>query len=129
MRRLEGAYSVVAIVDGDAWSRSATRTGSGRSSLGRIGDDWVVASESCALDLVGAVVVRDVRPGEVVWLDEDGLHTRAGAPRGPRTRRASSSTSTSRGPTRASAARRCTSSRVRMGAAAGRGGARPRPTS
>ena len=41
-------------------------------TLGRIGDDWVVASETCALDLVGADVVRDVLPGEVVWVDDDG---------------------------------------------------------
>jgi amidophosphoribosyltransferase len=43
-------------------------------SLGRIGEDWVVASETCALDLIGAEVVRDVRPGEVVWVDDEGLH-------------------------------------------------------
>src|SRR5207247_2354775 len=44
-------------------------------ALGRIGDDWVVASESCALDLVGAHTVRDVRPGELVLIDADGLRS------------------------------------------------------
>jgi amidophosphoribosyltransferase len=51
-------------------------------TLGRIGDDWVVASESCALDLVGAVVDRDVRPGEVLWLDADGMHSAQAVPEG-----------------------------------------------
>src|SRR5262249_56536928 len=50
--------------------------------LGRIGDDWVVASESCAFDLVGAKHVRAVRPGEVVWIDADGLHSLQALPAG-----------------------------------------------
>ena len=81
MRRLEGAYSVVAIVDG---TMVAFRDPHGIRPLvlGRIGDDWVVASESCALDLIGAVVDRDVRPGEVLWLDEDGLHSAQALPEG-----------------------------------------------
>ncbi len=51
-------------------------------TLGRIGDDWVVASETCALDLVGAERVRDVRPGEVVWVDESGDAPRQAVPAG-----------------------------------------------
>ncbi|MBA3432914.1 MAG: hypothetical protein H0U08_02350, partial [Actinobacteria bacterium] len=43
-------------------------------ALGRIGEDWVVASESCALDLIGADSVRDIRPGEVFWVDAAGEH-------------------------------------------------------
>jgi amidophosphoribosyltransferase len=73
MARLEGAYSVVAIVDG-ALVAFRDPHGIRPLTLGRIGDDWVVASESCALDLVGAGRVRDVRPGEVIWVDETGLH-------------------------------------------------------
>ena len=51
-------------------------------SLGRIGDDWVVASETCALDLIGASTVRDVRPGEIVAVDADGLHSVQALPEG-----------------------------------------------
>ena len=40
--------------------------------LGRLGDDPVVASETCALDLVGAEFEREVRPGELVLADDDG---------------------------------------------------------
>ena len=43
--------------------------------IGRIGDSYVFASESVALDAVGAEFIRDVRPGEVVWVDSKGLHS------------------------------------------------------
>src|SRR5581483_8133532 len=39
------------------------------------GEDWVVASETCALDLVGAEFEREVGPGELVVVDEDGLRS------------------------------------------------------
>jgi amidophosphoribosyltransferase len=42
--------------------------------IGRLDRDWVVASETCALDLVGARYERDVQPGELVVIDADGLH-------------------------------------------------------
>ncbi|MDH4102171.1 MAG: amidophosphoribosyltransferase [Thermoleophilia bacterium] len=73
MRRLEGAYSVTALVDGTLVA-FRDPLGFRPLTLGQLGDDWVVASETCALDLIGAEAVRDVRPGEVVWIDEDGLH-------------------------------------------------------
>ena len=44
-------------------------------ALGQIDGDWVLASESCAFDLIGAEPVREVAPGEVIVVDEDGLHT------------------------------------------------------
>ena len=83
MRRLSGAYSVVAIVDG-VLVAFRDHLGIRPLTLGRIGDDWVVASESCALDLVGAEVVRDVLPGEIVWVDEDGCHSAQALPKGRR---------------------------------------------
>jgi amidophosphoribosyltransferase len=81
MRRLEGAYSVVAIAEG---TLVAFRDAHGIRplALGRIGEDWVVASETCALDLVGASTVRDVRPGEVVAVDADGLRAVQALPEG-----------------------------------------------
>ena len=81
MRRLEGAYSVVAIVD-DVLVAFRDPLGIRPLTLGRVGEDWVVASETCALDLVGADAVRDVEPGEVVWVDEEGLHAAQAVPRG-----------------------------------------------
>lgn len=43
--------------------------------VGTVGESFVVASESCALDAVGAEFLRDVEPGEVILIDETGLHT------------------------------------------------------
>ena len=51
-------------------------------SLGRLGDGHVVASETCAFDLVGAEHLRDVAPGELVRLDRRGLTSRRLAPAG-----------------------------------------------
>jgi amidophosphoribosyltransferase len=74
MARLDGAYSIVALSEG---TLVAFRDPHGFRPLvlGRIHDDWVVASETCALDLVGAEFVREVERGEVVLVDEDGLRT------------------------------------------------------
>lgn len=43
--------------------------------IGKLGDAYILSSESCALDTVGAEFVRDVDPGEIVIIDEDGLHS------------------------------------------------------
>lgn len=43
--------------------------------LGQIGDAWVLASETCALDTVGATFVRDVEHGEVIVIDHEGLRS------------------------------------------------------
>ena len=43
--------------------------------LGRLGDGWVIASESCALDHVGADYIREIEPGEAVLVDGDGIRT------------------------------------------------------
>jgi len=43
--------------------------------LGKLDDSWVLASETCAFDLVGATFVRDVEPGEMVVIDENGLES------------------------------------------------------
>jgi amidophosphoribosyltransferase len=81
MSRLQGAYSVVALAE-DALVAFRDPYGIRPLTLGRIGDDWVVASESCALDLVGAESVRDVCPGEVVVVDAGGLRTAQALPAG-----------------------------------------------
>ncbi|MBT2678571.1 amidophosphoribosyltransferase [Bacillus sp. ISL-35] len=44
-------------------------------SLGRLGDAYVVASETCAFDIVGAEFVRDILPGELLVIDADGFHS------------------------------------------------------
>ena len=106
MGRLEGAYSVVALVD-DTLVTFRDPHGIRPLTLGRMGDDWVVASETCALDLIGAAVDRDVgRERSCGWTVRGSTAPR----RCPKAvvRRASSSTCTSRVPTRGSAAARST---------------------
>src|SRR5665213_1752250 len=44
-------------------------------ALGRLDDAWVIASETCAMDLIGATYVRDVEPGEVVVISAAGLRS------------------------------------------------------
>jgi amidophosphoribosyltransferase len=44
-------------------------------ALGRLGDAWVVASETCAFDLIDARYVRDVEPGEMIVIDETGMRS------------------------------------------------------
>ncbi len=74
MRRLDGAYSIVALSEGKL---VAFRDAHGFRPLviGKLDDAWLVASETCALDLVGAEIVREVEPGELVVADENGLET------------------------------------------------------
>jgi amidophosphoribosyltransferase len=73
--RLEGAFSVVALSEGKLLG-FRDRHGFRPLCLGRDGDDWIVASETCALDLVGAEPVRELRPGELVAIDDEGVHAR-----------------------------------------------------
>ena len=43
--------------------------------LGRLEHGWVVASETAALDIIGATLIREVEPGELIWIDESGLNS------------------------------------------------------
>jgi amidophosphoribosyltransferase len=75
MSRLEGAYSVTALSEGTLVA-FRDEYGFRPLCLGRLGADWVVASETCALDLVGAELERELEPGELAIIDEDGCRTR-----------------------------------------------------
>jgi len=81
MGRLEGAYSVVALADGKLLAFRDPQ-GIRPLALGRLGEDWVVASETCAFDLIGATYERDVRPGELLVIDEEGVHAAQALPEG-----------------------------------------------
>ena len=82
MAVLEGAYAIVLLSEGKLVGlRDAD--GIRPLALGRLGDDWLLASESCVFDLLGAELVREVAPGELVVVDADGLRSiRALEPRG-----------------------------------------------
>jgi len=72
MRRIEGAYSLVIMTE-DALIGVRDPHGFRPLCLGQIGDGWVLASESCALDLIHAKFVRDIEPGEIVIINKGGL--------------------------------------------------------
>lgn len=74
VKRVEGAYSVVIL---DEKQLFAVRDPHGFRPLvfGRLGDGYVVASETCAFDLIGAEYIREVEPGEVLVIDETGPHS------------------------------------------------------
>lgn len=72
---LKGSYSLVIMTENKLY---AVRDPYGNRPLclGKIGEDgYVVASESCALDAIGATFLRDVEPGEILTIDENGLHS------------------------------------------------------
>ena len=73
--RLEGALST-AVMTRDAVVAFRDPLGLRPLSLGRLGDRYCVASESCAFDIIGAELIREVAPGEMVSLSERGLESR-----------------------------------------------------
>ena len=75
MPRLEGAYSLV-LMDERTIYGVRDPQGFRPLVLGKLPDGWVIASETAALDIVGAAFVREVEPGELVAVDERGLRTR-----------------------------------------------------
>ncbi|MGB9700358.1 MAG: amidophosphoribosyltransferase [Thermodesulfobacteriota bacterium] len=75
LAQVKGAYSIVLLTEN---SLIAARDPHGFRPLclGEINGSYVIASETCALDLVQAHYLRDVQPGEVILIDRDGLHCR-----------------------------------------------------
>ena len=72
MRRASGAYSLTLLTP-DALFGVRDPLGIRPLCLGRLGDGWVLASETCALDTLGAEFEREIDPGEVVRIDESGV--------------------------------------------------------
>jgi amidophosphoribosyltransferase len=77
---LRGAFSFV-FMDEDTLYAARDVNGVRPLVLGRLERGWVVASETAALDIVGASVVREIEPGELIAIDEHGLRSsRFGTP-------------------------------------------------
>jgi amidophosphoribosyltransferase len=74
-RRVSGAFSLL-VLSRDAVYAMRDAHGFRPLCLGRLADGYVVASETCALDLVGAEPLRDIEPGESVRLDPQGTRSR-----------------------------------------------------
>lgn len=74
VRRIEGAYSLVIMTETELIGVRDPH-GFRPLCLGKVGDAYVLASETCALDLISAKFVRDVAPGEIVIIDKNGLRS------------------------------------------------------
>ncbi|MFN7140682.1 MAG: amidophosphoribosyltransferase [Limisphaerales bacterium] len=74
IRRIEGAYSLVIMTE-DEMIGVRDPHGFRPLCLGKLGDGWVLASETCALDLIHAKYIRDVEPGEIVIINKEGVRS------------------------------------------------------
>ncbi len=75
MARLCGAYSIV-LMTRDRMVAMRDPNGFRPLCVGKLGNGgYIVASETCALDLVEAEYIRDIEPGEIMIIDDDGLHS------------------------------------------------------
>ena len=81
--RLRGAFSLV-FMDENTLYATRDRNGVRPLVLGRLERGWVVASETAALDIVGASFVREIEPGELVAIDSNGVRSRTWAPAEPK---------------------------------------------
>lgn len=84
-RLLDGAFCAVVLTPDAIWA-FRDKFGFHPLALGRLGDGYVVASETCAFRVIGAEYIRDIEPGEILRIDREGLHTaRFAQPAAPRT--------------------------------------------
>ncbi|MFQ5931843.1 MAG: amidophosphoribosyltransferase [Nitrospiraceae bacterium] len=72
LSQVRGAFSVVLLTD-DSVIAARDPYGFRPLSLGHLKDSWIVASETCAFDLIGAEYAREIKPGELVVLNSEGV--------------------------------------------------------
>ena len=72
LSKCTGAYSLVFLTE-DSVIAARDPQGFRPLALGKMGATWVVASETCAFDIIGAKYVRDIEPGEVLEISDKGL--------------------------------------------------------
>ncbi|WP_100012514.1 amidophosphoribosyltransferase [Lentibacillus sediminis] len=81
--KITGAYAYLILTEEKMYA-ALDPSGIRPLSIGRLGDAYVVASETCAFDQIGATFEREVLPGELVTISEDGLSSTRFAMRGRR---------------------------------------------
>jgi amidophosphoribosyltransferase len=82
LSQVEGAYSLVMLTRDEMYAIRDPR-GFRPLNLGRIGGTWVVASETCAFDLIDAEYVREIEPGEMLRISRSGIESIRFAPEKP----------------------------------------------
>lgn len=80
LRQVKGAFSIVLLTEGKLMAARDPK-GFRPLSLGRLGDAWLVGSESCAFTLIDGVFERDVEPGELVVIDAKGVKSYRASPK------------------------------------------------
>jgi amidophosphoribosyltransferase len=82
LRETEGAFSMLFLTPAELIAIRDSR-GFRPLALGRLGEAWVIASETCAFDLIDAQYVRDVEPGEMIVINAEGLRSSHPLPKRP----------------------------------------------
>src|SRR5499425_1554002 len=82
LNQVEGAYSLLVLTQDELYAVRDPR-GFRPLVLGRLGDTWLAASETCAFDLLNAQYIREVEPGEMVRISKAGLESIRFAPEKP----------------------------------------------
>jgi amidophosphoribosyltransferase len=72
LRRIKGAYSLV-MMDEKNLIGVRDPMGFRPLALGKLGSSWCLASETCAFDLIGARFIREVEPGEILFINKEGI--------------------------------------------------------
>ena len=75
LNMLEGGFAFLIMTENRLYA-CRDKYGLRPLAIGRLGDGWVVSSETCAFDVLGAEFVRDVEPGEIVTIDSEGIRSR-----------------------------------------------------
>jgi amidophosphoribosyltransferase len=75
LNMIEGAFAFVIMTKNRIYA-CRDKYGLRPLSIGKLGDGYVVSSETCAFSVIGAEFVRDINPGEVVTIDENGIRSR-----------------------------------------------------
>src|ERR1700688_4342502 len=83
LNQVEGAYSLLVLTTDELYAVRDPR-GFRPLNLGKLGDSWLVASETCAFDLLNAQYVREIEPGEMVRISRSGIESIHFAPVKPR---------------------------------------------
>ena len=82
LNQVEGAYSLLVLTPDELYAVRDPR-GFRPLNLGKLGDTWLVASETCAFDLLNAQYIREVEPGEMVRISRSGIESIHFAPEKP----------------------------------------------
>src|ERR1700740_3042091 len=74
LNQVEGAYSLLVLTRDEMYAARDPR-GFRPLALGKLNGAWIVASETCAFDLLGATYVRDIEPGEMLRINKTGIES------------------------------------------------------